>query len=206
MPLTESKPDAVARLYAASLFELAEAKGGQDLLERIAGELSELVEIARQNRDFGEFLSSRILATKDREASLRKILEGQAHAYTLNLLLVLNAKDRLGHLAVVVAAFDRLLQERFGRVEVDVFTAAPIDQATLDRVAETVRRAIGREPVMHSYVDKSMIGGLKLLVGDQLIDASLSTRLQRVRDRFKGPGADELRRRIGTLFDDSNAG
>lgn len=203
MPLVESQPDAVARLYASSMFELAEAKGGQRLLEEISSQLADLVELARQDRRFSEFLSSRILARKDRESSLRSILDGRVHPYVLNLLLVLNAKERLGHLAVVVAAFDQLLQERFGRVEVDVFTAAPIDQGTLDKIGEAVRRSIGREPVMHSYIDKGMIGGLKLLVGDQLIDASLSTRLQRVRDRLKGPGADRLRQRISSLFDDT---
>ena len=61
MPLTEAAPDALARTYATSLFELAQSRGGQATIEQVQGELEDVLELARNDRRFSEFLASRIL-------------------------------------------------------------------------------------------------------------------------------------------------
>ncbi|MGD9693190.1 MAG: ATP synthase F1 subunit delta [Phycisphaerales bacterium] len=193
MPMIETQPDALARLYATSVFELAQEQGGQSAIEDVASELSEILELARADKRFGEFLSSRIVPADKRRASLEKIFKGRVSDLTLKFLLVLNDKDRLANLGAVVAAYDEAVQERFGRVEVDVYTATPVDRAGVDRITATLRKVLGKDPVVHPYTDASMLGGLRVQVGDQLIDASLSTRLRRMRERLTGPGAATAR-------------
>ncbi len=202
MPLHEGQPDAVARLYAASLFEVANAKGGQAHIEAIGAQLSEVVEMARADARFSEFLSSRILATKDRAKSIHAILDGKADPMVVNLLLVLNEKGRLGHLGVISLAYDEIVQERFGRVEVDVFTPMPIDDDQLAALKDRLQARLGKEPVMHPYIDKSMIGGLKLRAGDRLFDASLETRLRRMRERFGSSGRAIMKTRTDIIIED----
>ena len=206
MPLIEAQPDALARLYAHSLFSLAEERGGQAAIEEIGAELGEIIEMARADKRFNEFLSSRILPVADREKSLRAIFAGRISDLTLNFLLVLNAKERLNHVAVIAGAFDELVQERFARVEVDVYTAAPIGKETLDRIGETIRRTLNKEPVLHPYVDTSVLGGVRLQVGDRQIDGSLSTRLRRMRERFAESGSAELRARLNNIINDGAPG
>lgn len=193
MAVHESQVDAVSRVYAQSLFELAEAKGGQQAIEEVADELESIVELARADRTFGEFLASRILATEARESSIKTIFSGKVSDLTFNFLLVLNEKDRLGRLSDIAAAYDYLLQEKFGRVEVDVFTAAAIDQSQLDSIKNRLSSALGKEPVLHAYTDAAMLGGLKLQVGDQLIDASVATRLRRMKDQLATEGGAKIR-------------
>lgn len=193
MPVHESQVDAVSRVYAQSLFELAEAKGGQSVIEEIADELESIVELARSDKAFSEFLSSRILAAEARRESLKKIFGGRVSDLTFNFLLVLNEKDRLSRIADIVAAYDFLLQEKFGRVEVDVYTATPIDQGQLDSIKNRLQSALGKEPVLHAYTDAEMLGGLKMQVGDQLIDASVATRLRRMKDKLATEGAAKIR-------------
>lgn len=193
MPMIETQPDALARLYATSVFELAQEQGGQAAIEDIASELSEILELARADKRFGEFLSSRIVPTEKRRASLEAIFKGRVTDLTLKFLLVLNAKDRLSNLGAMVAAYDEAVQERFGRVEVDLYTATPIDRAAVDRITSTLKSILGKDPVVHPYTDPTMLGGLRVQVGDQLIDASLSTRLRRMRERLTGPGAAAAR-------------
>lgn len=193
MPMIETQPDALSRLYATSVFELAQEQGGQSAIEDVASELSEIVELARADKRFGEFLSSRIVPAEKRRASLESIFKGRVSDLTLKFLLVLNDKDRLANLGAVVAAYDEAVQERFGRVEVDVYTATPADRASIDRITATLKRVLGKDPVVHPYTDASMLGGLRVQVGDQLIDASLSTRLRRMRERLTGPGAAAAR-------------
>lgn len=201
MPLIDSQPDALARLYARSLFELANEQGGRAAIEDIGAELGEVVELARHDKNFGEFLSSRIVPTNKRDASLSSIFDKRISPLTLRFLLVLNKKDRLSHLAVVASAYDELVQEQFGLVEVDVYTAAPIEADLRERIAGALRKVIGKEPVIHSYTDESMLGGLKLQVGDQLIDASIATRLRRMRERLTGSGGAQMRARMDQIIE-----
>ncbi len=193
MPLIESAPDALARLYATALFDLAKESGGQEAIETCLAELEELLELARADATFNEFLSSRILPAKTRADSLTKILDGSVSDLTKRFLLVLNSKDRLGNLAPIAAAFDQLVQEAFGRIEVDVYTAAPIDADELNAIRERLQSILGKQPVVHPYVDNAMIGGLKLQIGDQLIDASVATRLRRLRDKLGTEGSAQVR-------------
>jgi F-type H+-transporting ATPase subunit delta len=196
MPLIESPPDAVAEIYARSIFDLSFEKGGQSRAEQIAGELEALLDLARQDKGFGEFLASRILSVETREASLQRILAGRCDELTRDFLLTLNRKGRLGHLPAIAAALDQIIQERFGRVEVDVFTAAPMGQAEMSQIRDRLGAALKKDVVIHPYTDESMIGGVRFRIVDQLVDASISSQLRRIRDQLAREGAANLRGRI----------
>lgn len=201
MPLIESQIDALSEIYARSLFELAEAKGGRGMIEGCLGELEDILELARGNPRFGEFLASRVLPVKDRAESLTNIFAGKASDLTVRFLQVLNQKGRLSHLPSIAAAYDQLVQEKFGRVEVDVYTASPISTDELKLIRERLQSALGKEPIVHPYTDESMIGGIRLQIGDKLIDGSLSTRLRKLRDQLATGGAAEIRARAEQIID-----
>ncbi len=203
MSSLDTQSDAVAQVYARSVFELAKSEGGQSAVEEIAGELEAIIELTLQNPQFAEFLRSAVISDKDRTNSVRAIFEGRVSDIVLRFLLVLSEKGRLGRLGGIATAYDELLQESYGRVEVDVFTASPIDQKQLDAIKERLRQALGKEPVMHAYTQPEMVGGLKLQVGDQLIDASVSTRLRKLQEQLASQGAAQVRSRARSLFDDA---
>lgn len=201
MPLSEAQPDALAEVYARSLFELAEAKGGQANIESIGGELEALLELARSDAKFGEFLASRVLPVADRARSLDAIFKGRIADLTLRFLHILNEKGRLYHLPAIAAAYDAVVQKRFGRVEVDVYTAGTLTSDEHREVKDELQKALGREPVVHHYSEPAMIGGIKLQIGDRLIDASLATQLRRMREQITTSGGAELRARAERLID-----
>lgn len=203
MPLTDAQPDALAFIYARSLFELAEQHGGRELIESILGELEEILEMAREDAKFSEFLASRVLPVADRARSLERIFKGRVHDLTLRFLLVLNEKGRLGHLPAIVAAYDQSVQERFGRVEVDLYTASPVSAEELRMIKDRLQAVLGREPIVHPYTDNSMIGGIRLQIGDRLIDASLATRLRKLREKLLTDGGSEIRARAEQIIDEA---
>jgi F-type H+-transporting ATPase subunit delta len=179
--MMNTQADALAYVYAHSLFELADQAGGTEKILEVAGELEQVCELARGDASFREFVASPIIDAAKRTASLRAIFENRITDLTLRFLLVLNHKQRLGHLEAINTALDQLVQERFGRVEVDVYTPAPLGDEQLQIVAQRIQAAIGKEPVIRSQTDESMIGGIKLRIGDQLIDGSVATRLRRMK-------------------------
>ncbi|MEM8834877.1 MAG: ATP synthase F1 subunit delta [Planctomycetota bacterium] len=201
MPLFDVPPEAVDKVYAASLFELAEAQGGQERLEDLLGEMQELVELTRQMPDLGEFMASRIVATDDRQKSLEQMFRGQVSDLLLNFMQILNRKERLNRLIAIVNAFDHMVQERFGRVEVDVYTPTVLGDERVAQLKQELQDALKREPVIHAYVEENMLGGIKLQVGDKLIDASLRTRLRKMREKLTDEGGTLMKTRFEQAFE-----
>jgi len=203
MPLTDARPDALAKVYAKSLYQLADEHGGQTAVENTLGELEDILEISRSDPQFSEFLSSRVLKQKDRTKSLESIFAGKVSDLTLRFLMVLNEKHRLSHLIPIVEALDVMVQQKLGRVEVDLYTAQPIDSGEIASIKAQLNQALGKEAVLHPYTDPSMIGGVRLQIGDKLIDASLQTRLRKMRDQLADQGGSALRAAAERTFDDT---
>lgn len=201
MPLIQAPPDALATIYAKSLFQLAESQGGRDMLEKVAGEIEDVLELTRTDPQFNEFLASRILSAKDRAATLTRIFEGRISDLSLHFLLLLNDKHRLGHLVPIAGAMDQMVQEKFGRVEVDLFTPAPISPEQLREIRDRLQQALKREPIIHPYADPTMIGGIRLQIGDMLIDGSLSSRLRRMKEQMSTEGLARIRERFGEIVE-----
>lgn len=200
MPLIEANPDAVAITYAHSLFHLLMSQGGQKTVEDAYGELEDILELARADKKFSEFLSSRIIPEGSRSQSLGKIFSGRISPLTLSFLQVLNEKGRLQSLPAVVAALDQKVQSAFGRVEIDAHTATPLDQGELADIQNRLSEKLGKQVVLHSYTDPTMLGGIRFQIGDQLLDASVKTQLQRLRDQLATRGAASVRASADRFF------
>ncbi|HAC08575.1 MAG: ATP synthase F1 subunit delta [Phycisphaeraceae bacterium] len=194
MTTTSETVDAVARVYAQSLLELADAAGGDDKIVETGGELSVIAEMIREDAEVAEFLRSPIVDSDKRAEALRRIFEGRVSDLVLRFMLVLNGKGRLGEFGAMTSAYDQLVNERMGRVEVDVMTidgSLGADQLAL--LAEKVKAKLGQEPVFHQYADDSLIGGIVLRVGDQLIDGSVRGQLRRMREELLASGSTRVR-------------
>lgn len=194
--------DALAQVYAKSLFELAQEAGGHEKIEEVNDELEQICELMRGDKAFREFLASPVIEEGKRQGSLQRVFSDRVTDLTLRFLLVLNERKRLGHLESIADAFSHLVQDAFGRVEVDVFTASPLEPNQREQLAQRVREAIGREPVLHPYTDPSLIGGIRLRIGDQLIDGSVRTSLRRLRQTLLTSGGAALRERIAGVIDE----
>lgn len=202
MPLIEAQPSALAKVYAKSLFELAHQQGGQADAESILGELEDIVELARNDRAFSELLASRLIDSGKRDASLDRIFSGKVSDLTLKFLRQVNRKGRLANLSQIATAMDKLVQDHFGRIEVDVFTATPIGTGELESVRAQLSASLGKDIIMHPYTDSAMLGGIKLRMGDQLIDASIQAQLRKMRDGLLDTGSAEVRGRSNDMLQD----
>lgn len=192
--------NSVGRVYAESLFELA-SKQGDAAAQDAGDELVDLVEIVRGDRRFAEFLRSPAIDTAARETTLQSLLKGRVSDLVLRFLLVANRKGRVGELEAISEAYAKLLNERFGKVEVDVFTVdGQLDDGARANLAGTLKSRLGREPVLHLYKDASMVGGVKLRIGDQLIDGSVAAKLRRMRRSLVEDAGAKVRADIGRFL------
>ena len=195
--------DAVATVYARSLYSLAEEAGGKDKLVEVGDELEQICELARGDKTLREFFASPIIDVDSRSKALRQMFADRVTDLVLRFLLVLNKKKRLGHLEQINQAFGELIQAAFGRIEVDVWTPGELGEPQREAISDRIRNALGKEPVLHLYTDESMIGGVKLRIADQLIDGSVATRLRRLRQSVATHGTAAIRARMNQIIEGS---
>lgn len=179
MRVTQSTPAAVP--YARSMIELAEPQGQVD---SIGAELADLRKVLQDNPMFAQFLSDPGIKQSDRDAAIDRILRGRVSKLVWGLVGVLNKKDRLGLLAPIANAYEHILEERRGIVEVDVTVAHRLSPEDLEKVKNRISQALGKQAVVHQYVDESIIGGIRLRVGDKEIDASVKHQINALRQKL----------------------
>lgn len=169
----------LANSYARSLLELADER---NITDQIGGEVEGLQTILSENPSFRQFLADPAIGEEEREGLLKTVFGGKLDPLLMSFLGVMNAKGRLGMLPDVCGAFDDLLADERGIVEVDLTVAHKLPPDELERVKQRVAQSLKKEVVLHQYVDETLIGGLILRVGDTQIDGSVRKQLDEMRD------------------------
>ncbi|HEX3358521.1 MAG TPA: ATP synthase F1 subunit delta [Tepidisphaeraceae bacterium] len=174
-------PSPTAVSYATALLELANER---KQTEQIGEDLSGLRQLLTDNPMFGAYLADPSIGDTERSATLKRIFEGKIAPLLEHFMEVLAAKGKLGHLREIADAFDDLLDEQLGKIEVDVTVAQKLTPEQLEEVRQKVSAALKKDAIVHQYVDESIIGGLVLRVQDQLIDASVKTQIANLREQM----------------------
>lgn len=171
----------LALTYARSLLELAD-DGGE--IEPVANDMGALRQVLGENPGFVAFLRDPGISREERQSVLDKTLSGKATQLVERFLTLMNERNRLGMLGEMVDAFETLLDEKLGKIELDVTVAQKLSDAELEHVRKRVSQALKKDAVVHQYVDEGIIGGMILQVGDKIIDASVRRQLAAMKERM----------------------
>jgi F-type H+-transporting ATPase subunit delta len=174
-------PTAIA--YAQAMLDLAnEGKSAA----ATGQELRDLRQIVDTLPTFAQLLADPAISREEREKLIHSVFDGRASKLVVNFLGLLNERNRLNLLAAIAGAYDDLLDEQQGQVEVDVTVAQKLDPKQLEAIRQKVSTVLKRDAVVHEYTDPTIIGGLVLRVQDQLIDGSVRAQLAAMRRRLLG--------------------
>jgi len=190
MPSSASAHDSVGRLYAHALMELSLE---QQQLDAVAQELQDLAGLMESNDDLRRLIENPILDTNQRSAMLQRLFEGRVSDLFYRFLQTVNRKGRLAALPAIASAFVSLLADHRNEVEVEAFVASPMDDATAGRVADGLGASLGKKVTLNQHVDPALIGGLKLRIGDRLLDASVQTQLRSIKEQLIAAGREKAR-------------
>jgi len=175
------KQSGAAVQYARALLDLANEK---EQAEAIGQEMAELGKILEANKSLASFLSDPGISAANRIELLNKVFKGRVAPLVFNTMGVLNTKGRLGLLHGVIEAYQDLLDEQLGKVEVDVTVAHKLDGKSLEEVRKKISAALKKDAIIHQYVDDKIIGGIVVRVDDKLIDASVKSQLQAMKHKL----------------------
>lgn len=173
--------DVAGRRYALAIMEIARADGDLDSWLEAVDALEALTAEGR----FVAALQGDGMTDERFVAIVRRTLPN-ATAKQLNLFRLLRRKSRLG-LGPSIASYVReLADEERGVLRAVVTTATELDAERLERVRQRIVSSTGRERVeLETRVDPSLLGGIQIRIGDQLLDGSVRARLQELRSTLE---------------------
>ena len=171
----------IARRYAEALFEAAEDAG---LAKEIGEQLEQLLRVLTTDRELDLAFRSPALTAHRRRQLLEECFQGQLHPYILNLCSLLWTKGREGSLPVVIAAYRQLLRKKEGLLTAELVSATKLTEEQLAPLKEALERRFGQPVYVESKVDPSLLGGVRVRVGNTVLDGSVRGHLNALRERM----------------------
>jgi F-type H+-transporting ATPase subunit delta len=189
MPSVSDKEITIARVYSGAMLRLAEAKGEADAF---LDELDELVALLDAHEDLDGFLASPMIDPDVRKVSIEKLFRGKASDLLVDALQILNDKERLDLIRAVAQTYRLDHAEMRGWVDASVRTAVPLSDALRAQLEEVVGRRTGMKGRLVEAVDESLLGGVVVQIGDEKLDASITSKLQRLGEALSERGSREI--------------
>jgi F-type H+-transporting ATPase subunit delta len=119
------------------------------------------------------------------DAILQKILQGKVHQLTLSIIDILTRKNREPLLPEIAREFHNAYNEYKGIGKAKVTTPVALDAATRKKIEEMVRTLSNKKDIeLDEIVDKDLIGGFILNVGDRQIDSSIRSKIKSLKVKF----------------------
>jgi ATP synthase F1 delta subunit len=166
-----------ARVYAEALFEAGKDKGKLDALQ---AQLSQFADAVDRDRDLQVFFFSPYLSSADKQEGIERAISG-AEPELINFLELLIDKHRMPEIFRIRRELDELWKRENRRIDVTVTSAVELDPAVVAKIGQEVERQTGEEVDLSSRIDNEILGGIVLQVGNMVLDASIRSRLEKLR-------------------------
>jgi F-type H+-transporting ATPase subunit delta len=170
--------------YARALLDVA-LKERADL-QAIESELSAFVNLFKAHPTLGKVLLNPAVPVPRKRSAVAEIVKvANPSSATGKLLVLLAERDRLGILPDLLEAYRERLLDHQKVVRAELTTAVPLAPGRADQIKQTLAKATGRTVTLKAAVDPALIGGLIARVGGTVYDASVTTQLQKMKDRLQ---------------------
>ncbi|SIS58321.1 ATP synthase F1 subcomplex delta subunit [Roseivivax lentus] len=176
----------IAERYAAAVFALAKENGALDALE---ANIDDLADALAGSEDLRDLIQSPVYSRDTQGRAIRAIADKMGLTDVMkNTLSLMADKRRLFVLPAMIAQLRDMIADEKGIVTAEVTSAIELSSAQSEKLAETLKKQVGRDVKIKTTVDESLIGGLVVKVGSKMIDTSIRAKLNSLQNAMKEVG------------------
>lgn len=176
-----SRDTVVAKRYAKALYSAAVEKG---ITLEVEEQLKTVVEVLHLDQEVKRFILAPRISQSDKLKVLRTALQDKLSPTVLNTVELLVERGRTDIFADLLETYVKIEGDALGIGDATVYSTYLLSQEELDNVAAEFSQLTNRKIRVTNLVDKSLLGGLKVVIGDTLYDGSLSGKLTRLEKSF----------------------
>jgi F-type H+-transporting ATPase subunit delta len=182
--MTTASATRIAGIYAHTLLDLAQQS---QTVEPVAADLDGVSALLKQQPNFQAFLASPYFAEQTKGDLVRRVFTGKLNSLTLHFLSVMIDHDRGAFLPHIIDRFHQLHREYQGYKPVTVTVARPRSQEQLGKLSQELAEALNAKVDLDVHVDPSLLGGVIIRYGEEMLDNSIRGRLARTIHQLTNP-------------------
>lgn len=167
--------------YADAAFAIASAEGE---LSEVEDELFRFSRIVQGNDELRETLSNQRLPVERRQQIVEDLLEGRATRSTLAIISLLVNVGRAGDLPKIVETLSSRSVRVTGTQVAEVRSAVPLSEDQIANLTQALKARTNQDVTVRNIVDPKVMGGIVTQIGDSVLDGSVRTRLNQLREAF----------------------
>lgn len=158
--------------FARALFEVAQE---EKQLDNIASQL----ELAQNlHLELGDFLKN---PKTSEQGKITFLKENGFSNIAANFLLIIAKNKQFHQLEVIINYFKNLVNEKSNSLEVEIITKSDLENADLENIQKTLANNLQKNIILKSTTDPKILGGIKIKIGDNLVDNSLENKLSKLK-------------------------
>ncbi|GIP51558.1 MULTISPECIES: F0F1 ATP synthase subunit delta [Paenibacillus] len=177
-----SREVVVASRYAKALYEIAGQEGRTLEVEQ---ELKALVEALHNDPEIRQFIQSPNISSDTKWEAIQNGLEGKLSKPVISLVKLLVDRGRTVILPELLNSYTKITGDALGLADALVYSTYPLSEEEKQTVAAEFGALVGKKIRILNEVDKELLGGIKVKLGDTLYDGSLSGKLERLEKSFR---------------------
>ena len=187
--LEDPSAQALARVYANAFLDAVGHGNAGGALEEFA---SFVDDVLGKFPDFNAVLLSGVVSRDKKIRLIDRVVGSQGTPLFVNFLRVLANHDRLDLLPHILNETTIEHERRSNRRRVQVATARPLSEKALASISGRIRESMGFEPILETRLDRSLLGGVIIRIGDTVYDSSLRTRMKQLNERLHERSLHEI--------------
>jgi len=172
----------VARRYAEALFLIAKQ---ENKIDEYQGELEKFVAIFNDTPNLKEYLSHLLIPAADKKKVVLENFAAGLSPVVVNFIQLLIDKRRESYIEVILEEYVEMAEISRGVRTAELFSAQEVDESVMAALVDKLSKATGKTVRLKVSVDPSLVGGIKLKVGDQVIDGTVAKKLQLLKEDLR---------------------
>lgn len=167
------------RRYALALYEVAESKGKVD---EYLQDLREICDLIENNHDFYEVIRHPQINTRKKKQIFINIFKGKIDEELLSFLLILIEKDRILYLREKLNEMEKIDLERKNTLKGVIKTAVPLLDNEFNTLKDIFEKKYNKNIIFENKVDKKVLGGVYVRIGNDVIDDTVRSKVDEMKD------------------------
>jgi F-type H+-transporting ATPase subunit delta len=172
----------ITNRYATALFEVAKENNAVKNYEE---QVKIIYDTLLKNPEFLQVLSDPKIILEEKYSLAEKVFEGKVYDELVGLFILLVRKNRQNYTLDILAQFLEMAQADAGILLATVTTAMPLKKEQLAQIKTNLEKSTKQTIDLVTVVDKDLIGGIIIQVGDKVVDGSVSGQLNTLSNKLK---------------------
>lgn len=173
--------------YAKAFFSTAIEK---NMLNDANNDMKTIYDVCFHAEELSDFFNNPVIKTSQKKKLVKEVFGGNIHQISLSFINLIIENKRENYIVDIARNFLEMYRKQMGIKEALFTSAYPIDSSINSQIIDTIKKLFKTEVELHNIVDEKIIGGYVLRVEDKQIDASVASKLSKIKRELKDTSFD----------------